>query len=95
MEDYLSERGLSGVMTNREIDLEFIANEFMRAYSKNKGKDLENMTISEMEDDQDINDFLRYVVFQLEDAVCDWSVHPIYTWIRSRFNDEDAHLILF
>ena len=60
----------------------------MRAYNENKEKDIENMSISEMEDDQEINDFLNYVVFQLEDLVCEWSVHPIYTWIRERFNGE-------
>lgn len=85
IEDFLCEHGLSGAVTNREIDLQFIAREFANAYMINTGKDVETMTKTELEDDRDVNDYLNYIKMQIEDVVCDWSVHPIYTWIHMRF----------
>ena len=89
IEDFLCGHGLSGAVTNREIDLQFIAREFANAYKINKGKDVETMTESELEDDRYVNDYLNYVKMQIEDVVCDWSVHPIFTWIHMRFYTND------
>ena len=90
MREYLKKENMDYYFDQRLIDFQFLATTYKSECLRATGKNVDEMSKEEMESDKDLNDFMKYIVTQIEYIVgtCnrEWSVHSFYIWILSRFN---------
>ena len=83
--DLIMANNLEKFVYERDIDVKFVIREFLSCCKRATGKDLEQKSFEELDEDDDVASFKKYLIERLTE-IQDWSVHHFYTWNYIHFN---------